>query len=178
MVGGEGLGGGHTGISDLKSDQNSKIYITTSHITSDKARCLSFNGTNWEQLGALGISESYAGTVKMAFNNLGKLFVTYNDWNSSKAVVKAYTLPTGIDVVNNNNHISIFPNPASDNFNVQFIGQKFKVEVYDLKGNELSEAKEVFNSTVIQSKSFSKGVYIVKVTSQNEIINHRKIIVL
>ena len=176
-VGVEGLDGGHTGISDLKSDQNSKIYITTSHIAGDKARCLSFNGTKWEELGTLGISESYAGTVKMAFNNYSKLFVTYNDWNLSKAVVKSYILPTGMFEVNNDNHISIFPNPASDNFKVECIGQKFKVEIYDLKGNQLYEAKDVFNSIVIQSKSFTRGVYIVKVIGQNKIINHRKIIV-
>jgi hypothetical protein len=165
LAGSSGLGGSFGWIDDIASDRNANLYITTSGLAGDKARCLKFNGTNWIQLPDTGISESYAGQVKIALDKEDKMYVTYNDFFRSKAVVKAYTLSTRGDYDPVLRQVRICPNPASGCFSVQCPGLSFSMHIYDTEGRMVYRKPGVCNDEMIDVGLLRKGVYFVRILS-------------
>ncbi|HCY42537.1 MAG TPA: hypothetical protein DHV48_14470 [Prolixibacteraceae bacterium] len=176
MMGTSGLGGKHTWLEDLSSDSNSKVYITTSHVTGDKAMCFTFNGTEWMMVGS-PISESYASYVNISTNKDGKIFVAYNDFNLSKAVVKEYSLNTSTGSVAQNDQLKLFPNPSNGHFNIELTGEKFTITIHDTKGILIAEYQNIHDTVGLDSKTFRKGIYIVSIRTQNHQHYYRKLII-
>lgn len=176
MMGTSGLGGKHTWLEDLSSDSNSKVYITTSHVAGDKAMCFTFNGTEWMMVGS-PISESYASYVNISANKDGKIFAAYNDFNLSKAVVKEFIVFTSTGSVAQNDQLKLFPNPSDGHFFIELPGEKFTITIHDINGNLIAEYQEVFERTAIDTKVFSKGIYIVSIKTTGQQHYYKKLII-
>lgn len=170
-----GLGEYFWGIEDIVSDSNSNIYIS---IWSDRARCFAHNGLSWNQLGDLDISDGEAGYTNIAINKDDILFVTYNDFISSKAVVKKYVNTTGIDNVLKDDLFNVFPNPAKDRFSIELKGQKITVMVSDIRGRLVYLNTYSFNKIEIDTNVLGKGIFIVKAKSDDGTLYHRKLIII
>lgn len=67
---------------------------------------------------------------------------------------------------------TIFPNPSSDKITIKGEAIK-KVDFFDVNGKKV----KTFSSNVIDVTSFSKGVFFVKITSESNIISHKKLVV-
>jgi hypothetical protein len=176
-IGDSGLGGDHGGLNDLISDSNSKVYISTSHISGDKAMCFTFNGTNWVMVGNSPISESYASSPNISITKYGKIFAGYSDANLNKAVVKEYSLYTNTGSVAQNDQLKLFPNPSSVHFIIELTGEKFTVTIYDTNGKVIAEYQNIYDKVGIDSKTFRSGVYFVSVRTQNNQHHYRKLII-
>jgi hypothetical protein len=76
-----------------------------------------------------------------------------------------------------NHSISVSPNPATEylKFNVPGIEGKLSVTIINLKGNTVLE-KQVENNSQVDVKSFSKGLYLYKVTKNNYTYNGKVIV--
>lgn len=63
--------------------------------------------------------------------------------------------------------ITLFPNPNSGNFSLQLPseGQQAQLKVTDLAGKEIYSVANYFSGDSIQLKDLSKGLYLVKVVS-------------
>lgn len=170
-----GLGEYFSGVTDIDSDSNSNIYIS---ILSDRARCFTYTGSSWNQLGNSGISEADAGFPHIAVNKDNILYATYNDWISSKAVVKKYVPTTDIDNVFQDNNFKLYPNPVKDCFRIELTGQKFTVSISDTKGQLIFENSNGFDIIEIDANVFGKGMYFVRVRSGNGTSLFRKLIVV
>ena len=116
-------------------------------------------------IGGLTEGEIISYAVKFAF--AGGLSVTkYFDYE----VGKSCTLNT--DLTEKNLPIQIYPNPASEKFNIS--GQFDKAIVYNIDGKQLIISK----SNEINISLLSDGVYIIKVLdNQNNIIDVKKLII-
>jgi len=82
---------------------------------------------------------------------------------------------TSNQIINNENKISIFPNPTSDFITItqgKTLTQNNFIEVFDLQGKLLVK-KYCINtsSSLIDLTSFQEGIYIIKVTSENSTLN-------
>lgn len=76
--------------------------------------------------------------------------------------------------------ITIFPNPASDECNIHcntLFPANAHAELYDLTGRLAGAYQLSGNNTIISLKGFAPGLYQCRITSGNEIIN-RKVVVL
>jgi hypothetical protein len=176
-IGDTGLGGNHGGLNDLISDSNSSVYISTSHISGDKAMCFTFNGTNWVMVGNSPISESYASSPNISINKYGKIFAGYSDANLNKTVIKEYSLFTGTGGLVNNDRLKLYPNPSNGHFFIELPGEKFTISIYDTNGILIIEYQNINNNVSIDSKTFRKGVYLVSVKTQNRQHHYRKLII-
>ncbi len=77
-------------------------------------------------------------------------------------------LCTGINEAANANSFVVYPNPTSGNFTIDFnTADKINVEVYDAIGKLVIAKMEVINSTVIYMDQFAKGIYNVRLLSNN-----------
>jgi len=63
--------------------------------------------------------------------------------------------------------VSVYPNPTKSSVTVS-LDQVDKMEVYTIQG---AKVKEVVKKNEIDLKSLSKGIYILKIHSNNQIIN-------
>ncbi|HUM47640.1 MAG TPA: T9SS type A sorting domain-containing protein [Chitinophagales bacterium] len=108
-----------------------------------------------------------------------------SDWSAEQFFT---TLPLKISIADKDHYrlFSIYPNPAKDQTTIQFalpVSSYVNVKVYDVNGREIEcpdfpdgmfEAGNHFIS--INTAHFSKGIYFVKVISENGIQNEKLIV--
>ena len=80
---------------------------------------------------------------------------------------KSQSLSTGIfNRAKDNSSISLFPNPATDAFQINGIEDGSTLTILDIKGGKVFE-KAINNGEKIPVSSLDNGVYIVSITSKN-----------
>ena len=74
-------------------------------------------------------------------------------------------LATGVDEVNSNNALAVFPNPSTGKFNVVEGNSMIElITVFDMYGKHI----ETFNTTnVIDLTKYESGIYMLNITKQN-----------
>jgi uncharacterized protein (TIGR02145 family) len=84
---------------------------------------------------------------------------------------------TGIDNINNRNEIKIYPNPAIDNINIDITNKNKTgtLTIYDLLGNIVLQHQIDKVQNVINVSSLKTGMYIIKI-SDSQIILQKKLI--
>lgn len=82
------------------------------------------------------------------------------------------------NIINGKTNISVYPNPTSSNFTIfSDINSIQKVEMYNLLGKKVFN-KKIKNKSKIEfsTQNFSKGIYLIKVFSENQILSKKLII--
>ncbi|MCX6209722.1 MAG: T9SS type A sorting domain-containing protein, partial [Bacteroidetes bacterium] len=73
--------------------------------------------------------------------------------------------------------ISIFPNPAKDVVNISCRGMK-QVRIINSLGQQITTGTNLSNNgIIINTKNFSKGLYIVQIITKNNEAKNEKLIV-
>ncbi len=62
---------------------------------------------------------------------------------------------------------SIYPNPVSNLLNIVTTETNFSVEIYNLQGQLVQENKNVSETKMVDFSGFTRGVYLMKITSEN-----------
>lgn len=78
-----------------------------------------------------------------------------------------------------NNIITVYPNPANDKLNIESIGlnyNKIKIQVINSLGQIVMEEASLIGHSQFNIKDLPKGLYFVKVISDNQIIATQKIV--
>jgi len=76
------------------------------------------------------------------------------------------------NLTNNNLNIKIYPNPSDGNFNIIFddiIMHDAVIEIFDIQGKSLYKNSININTKSIDISNFSKGIYFLKVRTNNEV---------
>ena len=90
-----------------------------------------------------------------------------SDINSKTITVN---LCTGVEEFNNSSIISIYPNPVSSELNVSLESSLINtssIELYDMIGNLVMTHKVTSNITTLSFSSLAKGIYTIRVISDN-----------
>ncbi len=90
-------------------------------------------------------------------------------------VVQANLVNTGITDINNVS-INLYPNPVSNMLNIENLTGKTEIKITDMRGRGLIHQSESNAKHQVDLSSFSKGTYLVQITSGNTNI-YRKIVV-
>ena len=91
-----------------------------------------------------------------------------------------YTVGISTNQSNKINYLEVSPNPSNDTFCIKINGaltKKYMISIYDLAG------KEIYNNTINQDnsitwqpKNIKKGIYLVNLISEGQIIDTKKIV--
>ena len=125
---------------------------------------------------------SITGKFELWENNNWVLFLNSLAVYSSKNNIYSLNLITRYEAhfvsfangINENNYkqIHIYPNPASNNLNVNLSQlknlQNTSISIYDIQGKLLLHKNIQQPLTEINITQFAKGIYVVKVNSENE----------
>jgi GH35 family endo-1,4-beta-xylanase len=85
--------------------------------------------------------------------------------------ISGYIILPGSD-----NSIKIYPNPASDNINIVSEKAPFKVSLFNILGAEVYSELSHTKSLQMDVSQYRKGIYLIKITDQNNEVNVQKII--
>lgn len=155
----------YTGVYDLIIDDYNNVWAST--------RCeglYKFDGTNWSQIvGPPSTGCSY-GLASDRQNNIWYAEVYTGVWTNEPSV--------GINELNPNEQIKIFPNPASDKIFVNandLIIQSYKL--FSILGNEIKKMDGIQSKQLeVSLEDVSSGVYFISLEyGKNEIITKRLI---
>ncbi|MEZ4805456.1 MAG: PKD domain-containing protein [Bacteroidia bacterium] len=120
------------------------------------------------------LSSSNAGT-SYSYSAPGKYCVTMIATNSAGcecSTTKCVTMSTSIDDAESmNNAVNVYPNPNGGVFNVSLsaeINGNMNVNVYNTLGALVHTVTVDGNATSIDMSDFASGVYVVKVTAENQ----------
>jgi hypothetical protein len=99
---------------------------------------------------------------------------------NSNLSIEAGTSP---DITNAVQEVQLFPNPISNELQVKLIaiGGKTIIEVFDLTGKKVASTTTntnvaTVNSTKVDMSKNAKGIYLVRITNNNQVIHQSKII--
>jgi len=97
----------------------------------------------------------------------------------TKIIGRTKAVTTEIDSSPALNEIKIYPNPATDHITIESsqdltIGS---IAIYNIKGQKLIEQSIKAGNTDLDTHNFAKGVYIMKISSNNQQLEQRKLII-
>ena len=147
-----------------------------------------WDGSNWC---SVGFNSEAASSLRVmaVYNNelyIGGSFITINGdtmhnvakWNGGNYVGNCGST-AGVNEIDPQEEISIYPNPSNGLFTISATGTKIKeVRVMDVMGRLVNSEELKANSTsaTIDMSGYAKGVYFVRVQTENGIINKKVII--
>lgn len=83
--------------------------------------------------------------------------------------------PTGVNEVNDNEHVGVYPNPVSSKINI--VGDVNEVKIYNAIGQVVYSNDGELNGSAIDATSFANGLYIIELTDANGEKSSQKIVV-
>jgi hypothetical protein len=85
---------------------------------------------------------------------------------------------TGIDELSKTNDLTIYPNPSSDQINIEFSKEQKNsiVRITDLSGKEIKIINFSGKHLELQRGEFPKGIYILQISNDAKTIEYRKIV--
>ena len=85
-------------------------------------------------------------------------------------------LTTGINSINDNVNLKVYPNPITDELNVLCTNNEvYEFILYDLSSRKLLQ-QTFTNTTTINTEQLAKGMYLYTVRNKNGIIKNGKVI--
>ena len=62
--------------------------------------------------------------------------------------------------------ISVYPNPSNGIFNIENEGSTI-IEIFDILGNQITTQKANVGTTMVDLNGFTAGIYLAKITTEN-----------
>lgn len=128
----------------------------------------------------LGVSSSTSGLTTT--NCYQPEMSTYDiDNGTPQNIFIAYFEPIPLTTKNfNENPILIYPNPTKNQFTISLKNAHFEnstFDFFDMIGKKIMSQKLTNNETIINTTNFSKGIYLVKIISDENKIFYKKLII-
>ena len=127
------------------------------------------NGTNAN--GTINSSKAFTGMLDefyiynraLSVNEIGFLM------NNTAGV----SMLSNRDFTKNNLKATIYPNPTSDNFNIEMENEVKSVEIYSLQGQKVL----ISTSKDVNVSSLSAGMYLVRIEDSNNAVSTQKLVI-
>lgn len=153
----------------------------------DDFLCYNCSGTDWTSPQSISIDNADSTIMKPVFNfsTGGSAEVRYYvlDAGNGDAIVDSVDLHlTSVLSVEEDINISLsaYPNPASDEFFVNFNGNEgmnFNLVVYNVIGEEVMHRNIVNGLNTITVADLNNGVYFYSIVTNNDVIETKKLVV-
>lgn len=109
---------------------------------------------------------AYSGNVYIAFRhfNVSDMF-----WLNLDDV----EISLGTNIANVENSVNVYPIPANNMVNVNANSNISNVEIYSISGQKVGDFTANGTTTTINTESLSNGMYLMKINTENGVINKK-----
>ena len=85
---------------------------------------------------------------------------------------------SGTSIISKNTEILLFPNPVRDILNIETANQRqiSQISIYDISGRRIFEAQPNVSQYNVESRLIGNGLYFIHITSDNQTIVNRFVI--
>ncbi len=107
-----------------------------------------------------------ARTTDSYFINAGLGWVVGYD-----GVILKYNSGTGIDNINDNSNINIYPNPATNKFEVKglMFDGAYELRIFDVMGKEVLKTNVIGEKSIIDVTNIKNGIYYVQISNSSSL---------
>ena len=140
-------------------------------------------GSNWAHITG-GVNGNNDGniTVEVDANNGETRTATIRVISAgadTKTISLTQDITNGISTVSTASNLNVYPNPSVRNFNVQlgnFNGLDKKLEVINMMGQVQSTQTLSQENTTIDCSDLPKGIYVFRVTAENNSVSFNRVV--
>jgi len=129
-----------------------------------------FTASGGEQYMTIGNFKHDANTLITLVNPLGGQGIAYY-YIDDISLTKCSGIR--IDEMENEEHLRLYPNPASDKLTIESKMQNAKIEIRDVLGQMVYRTKAIAASSTIDVSMLSKGVYFISLQNGKQTINKK-----
>lgn len=108
-----------------------------------------------------------------AGQNINIAFVHTNSSDVFMMKIDNISVTAGVGINEVENNISIYPNPANNILNINANSNINKVEVFNMLGQNVMTVSVNDNNTSINTSNLSKGMYMLKLHTDNGVVNQK-----
>lgn len=155
-----------------------KLSNGSTTVTLETVTASTPNNSSW-------VSKNYKISDFLTPTNNMRIIVTVNDISPghiSEGAFDKFELTdglVGVDEVNLQDNVNIFPNPFSDEINIQFIkvlNSKIKIEVTDVMGRLIDNFNFSNTNNIKISNDYQKGIYLVNIYENGALMKSQKLV--
>ena len=147
----------------------------------------SWDGTNWCGFGSVFDNTLATGAIFKDSIYIGGFFHTIDGdsishiakWNGGNYLDTCGRMVAGINEIENNEEINIYPNPFTFQTIISFSSEQKNTTIYitDIVGKEIKTINFSGKELIIDKGEMSKGIYFVRITDSTKNVINRKIVV-
>lgn len=129
----------------------------------------------WQSLDTIPASKRRGG---MCFNSSTTLYYSTGINSANTRLKETWKVfnPTAINEKHKNDVVSIYPNPANSYIEIESSFKNFTVSLYEITGRLISSEKIMQNKTRIELINQEKGIYLVRLQSEDQVITKKFVI--
>jgi len=128
----------------------------------------------------VGGTDSTSAIAQVQFKSMTQYTITLTDancWGKSSKIATITISNTGVNEVNADKYISVYPNPTNGIFEISINTiEANTIRVMDINGKIILERKNVSSKESIDMTGFAKGVYILTISGTDFSLNKKLII--
>jgi ligand-binding sensor domain-containing protein len=151
-------------------DQMGNIWFATSYWS--VGALVKFDGTNWTVYDSNALGYSFDWMESIAIDNLGNKWVTTG--NYGVIVFNENGLTVGLDdkISDSSDNFIIYPNPAKDFISIDG-KQSGIMEIFNLAGGIVKNSEVQGMPTKVNISDLPGGIYTIRVTAKDKIVNKK-----
>jgi Secretion system C-terminal sorting domain/NHL repeat len=128
----------------------------------------------------VGGTDSTSAIAQVQFKTMTQYTITLTDancWGKNSKIATINISNTGVNEVNADKYISVYPNPTNGIFEVSINTiEANSIRVMDINGKTILDRKNVSSKENIDMTGFAKGVYILTISGTDFSLNKKLII--
>lgn len=157
----------------LAMDANTP-YVAYGNIHNNSKFSVSkYNGTSWQLVGNPGFS---MGGNPVDYNSMkivnGTPYIAYTAMSplisNLRTFMMKYDVTTGLNTLNKDAAISVYPNPANDVLHISHVTGEATLEILDVTGRAVMIKSNLEQQESADISAISPGVYFARITQKNQ----------
>ena len=100
-------------------------------------------------------------------------FVHNNCTDNFRMKIDDISVTPGVGINDNENNVSIYPNPANNVINVNAASNINNVEIFNMMGQRVAVIDANDTNVQINTTALSNGMYLMRITTENGVSNQK-----
>lgn len=165
------------GSAGIKIPASGNLYIVFQDASTGYISVMQYDAATWSYIGAIQASVTQGSTSNIGIDSVGNPYIAYSDLGcTNTTTVRKFLMPIGVDEITEQNTVTIYPNPSTGQVSFDGVVENNLVEVMDITGRLIFSHTSYSNNPTIDLSNLDKGMYLYRITDEQNKIQQGKVI--